>query len=272
MIIDGHCHIVDEYLPILRRMDELGIDKTVLVGVGVKDLDVVKIDDSLIFKHDLLFRTLGVLKARKISRSRKFRETLVENPFNDAMLLAIRERPDRFYGFAFVNPKSDYALDEIRRCLDAGACGIKLALLQYPTDLSGERMNRICGIAQQEHVPVFFHQGLTRESSNASDMIKRFKDVDFIIAHAGVQYFREAVELAKDNSNIYIDTSSYIVTEEKIRYLYTALGAGKLIFGSDYPVMSKDPGEGLEKIRRLKCPDADTGRMLGLNILGLLGK
>ena len=37
MIIDGHLHIAGDPGPILSRMDALGIARTVLVGVGVRD-------------------------------------------------------------------------------------------------------------------------------------------------------------------------------------------------------------------------------------------
>ncbi len=43
MIIDGHRHIVNEYNSILKEMDNLGISKTVLTGIGVKDLNIITI-------------------------------------------------------------------------------------------------------------------------------------------------------------------------------------------------------------------------------------
>jgi len=191
MIIDGHCHIEAGHEHILARMDALGIDRTVLVGVGCRTLSVVTIRDSFIFRSHFLFRTLGTWRARRLVRSRALREALLDNPINERVLLALREKPDRFYGFAFVNPESDRALDEIRRCLAAGMRGIKLALLQYPADLSGPRVAAICELAAEHRVPLFFHQGLTPASSDARQMTAAFPAVSFIIAHAGVQYFGE---------------------------------------------------------------------------------
>jgi uncharacterized protein len=270
MIIDGHHHIEAGYEHILKRMDTLGIDRTVLVGVGVRNLRVVTIRNSFVFRLHFLLRTIGTWRARQLVRSRALREALLGDPVNDRVLQAIHEKPDRFYGFAFVNPESDRAQDEVRRCLAGGMCGIKLALLQYPTDLSGPRMAEICGLAEEHRVPVFFHQGLTPASSDARRMTESFPNVHFIIAHAGVQYYDEAITLAHARDNVFVDTSSYIVTVCKLRDMCRKLGAGKLIFGTDVPVMSLDQGEGLAKIRALPLSDRDRSRILGENLLEIL--
>lgn len=53
MIIDGHLHIAEEATRIVTRVDELGIDRTVLVGVGVRDLGVVTMRDTIVFQLSL---------------------------------------------------------------------------------------------------------------------------------------------------------------------------------------------------------------------------
>lgn len=270
MIIDGHHHIVDRHEPILRRMDELGIERTVLVGVGVADLRVVTVKDSFVLRSDFLLKTLGVLEARRLVRSRRFREALLGDPDNERALSAIRERPDRFLGFVFVNPESERCMGEIRRCLAGGMSGIKLALLQYPTDLAGPKMAAIAELARERRVPIFLHQGLTREASDVRPLVSAFPDVVFIVAHAGVQYFDEAVDVARRHDNVFVDTSSCMVTWPKLKRLLGALGASKLVFGTDVPVMARDPEEGLRKVMRLPTTDADKERILGGNIKWIL--
>ena len=271
MIIDCHQHIVEDSAPILARMDALGIERTVLVGVGVRDLGVVTIRDSPVFRSHALLRTLGMWKARRLVRSRALREALLGEPRNDAVLRAIRERPDRFTGFCFVNPESPRAPDEARRCLDAGMRGIKLALVQYPTDLDGPRMAELCGLARERRAPIFIHQGLTRESSDLSKLVRRFADVTFIIAHTGVQCFRQAVELARDCRNVFVDTSSFIATRGKIRQACRVAGAAKLVFGTDVPVMCEDPAEAMAKIHALDISDDEKMGILGENLRPLVG-
>jgi hypothetical protein len=169
-----------------------------------------------------------------------------------------------------VNPESPHALDEINRCLDAGMKGIKLALVQYPTDLNGPKMAMLCEVARARKVPIFVHQGITRESSDISDLVKMYQDVVFIIAHTGCQCFEEVMELARTCDNVFVDTSSYISTQKKIQRICDTAGAGKLIFGTDVPVMCKDPAEALVKIRTLKASDGDKEKILGGNVARIL--
>jgi predicted TIM-barrel fold metal-dependent hydrolase len=270
MIIDGHHHIVDEYEPILRRMDELGISKTVLVGVGVRDLSVVTIRNSPLFRSDFVFRTWGMIKARQILRSADFRRALLGDPRNDAVLRAVHERPDRFFGFSFVNPESPRALDEARSCLEAGMCGIKLALFQYPTDLAGANMSKLCELAREYRVPIFVHIGLQPGSFNIEVPAERFPDVNFILAHGGVQRYRDLPDLLRSYPNLYVDTSSYVVTTGKLRSLRAKVGAYRLIYGTDVPVMAKDQSEGLKKIEEARLTSRERDQILGENLLNLL--
>jgi predicted TIM-barrel fold metal-dependent hydrolase len=263
MIIDGHQHIESGYGNILARMDALGIDRTVLIGVGVRDLSVITIRDSLIFHHDILLRTIGQWRARRLLGSKLIKSVLMPQPDNDRVLAAIKEKPDRFYGFAFINPQIEGYMNELARCLDAGMQGIKLALPQYPADLSGKRVFALCEVAEARKIPIFFHQGLTPASSNAFTMVKAFPSVTFILAHAGAHYFHEALQLATANANVFVDTSSYFVTVPKLRRLCREIGPRRLIFGTDVPVMSRDPSEGLAKIRALKLDAADEKWVLG---------
>jgi len=270
MIIDGHRHILGGHEDILRNMDALGIDKTVLVGVGVRDLGVITIRDSLIFRSDFLMRFFGSLKARLLVNSPALKRVLLENPVNDRVLDAVKAVPDRFLGFAFINPDSKDALDELRRCLDTGMRGVKLALVQFSTDLSGPSMAAICETARDRGVPIFVHQGITGPSSDLRQVTATFPEVDFIIAHGGAQYYDQAMELATSRSNIHIDTSSYLVPFSKLARICKSIGAGKLIFGSDVPVMSRDPSEGLDRVRRLPVSEDDRARILGGNLADLL--
>ncbi len=270
MIIDGHYHINGAPSPIIAGMDKLGIDCTVLVGVGVRDLNVVTIRDSLVFRVPWMLKTFGVWKSRIIVNSRRFQESLLPQPDNDRVEAALREYPKRFRGFIFVNPALPGTLDEVERRLSAGFCGIKMALVQYPVALDGPQISALCEIANARRIPVFFHQGLTVATSDPTAMFKRFPKVNFIIAHAGVQYFERAIELAREYRNVWLDTSSYFVTPYKLRRLMREVGASKLVFGSDVPVMARDAGQALNKIMALKISDQERAAILGQNLLQIL--
>jgi uncharacterized protein len=272
MIVDGHLHLAGSPTGVLRRMDELGVQRTVLVGVSVRDLSVLTIRDSIIFRVPLLLRTIGVLKTRAILRSRRFHEASLPQPDNSQVAAAIAAYPERFWGFAFINPMAPDAPVETERLLDAGFRGIKLALPQYPAALNGPQVTALCEVARARRVPVFCHQGLTPGAADLAAMVRRFPDNRFVVAHAGVQYFEDAVALARGQPNVWLDTSSYFVTATKLRRLVTEVGPAKLVFGSDYPVMATDPGQALQKIAALRISATERAAILGGNLLEILGE
>jgi predicted TIM-barrel fold metal-dependent hydrolase len=251
-------------------MDKSGIDCTVLVGVGVRDLGVVTVRDSLVFRVPWLLNTFGVWKSRALVNSRRLQATLMAQPDNDWVEAAIHRHPNRFRRFVFVNPALPGTLDEVERRLAAGFCGIKMALLQYPAALNGSQITALCEMADARRIPVFFHQGLTPATADPSLMIKRFPKVNFIIAHAGVQYFAQALVLAREHRNVWLDTSSYFVTDAKLIRLIREVGAQKLIFGSDMPVMARDPADALRKITALKISERERAAILGENLQQIL--
>lgn len=265
MIIDAHCHIVDTSDAILRRMDALGIDKTVLVGVSVKNLDLITIDDSFIFKNHFILCHFGMRKARKLLRSSLIKSDLLQNPQNEKVMWAVEKNSDRFYGFVFINPTSTDAIAIVKKYLDMGFLGIKLALQQYPIALNDNRIQAVLDLAKVYCVPVFIHFGLDHNGPEISQLIIGNPKVKFIIAHAGVQYFHLIVSLARDNQNIFFDTSSFFVTPKKLKILCGEIGTERLIFGSDFPVMAKDPSEAISKIENLGVATERKANILGEN-------
>ena len=101
-------------------------------------------------------------------------------------------------------------------------------------------------------------------------MVARFRDVRFIVAHAGAQYFEQAVVLAESCPNVWLDTSSYFLTPAKLRRLIRRPGPGKLVFGSDVPVMALDPGDALAKITALPLSAPEREAVLGGNLTAIL--
>ena len=74
---------------------------------------------------------------------------------NDFLLALQREHPARIRGYVAVNPNyTDDALAEIRRCLDAGMIGIKLAASRRADD---PLLDPICRLAADRGVPILHH-------------------------------------------------------------------------------------------------------------------
>lgn len=272
MIIDGHRHLSGSLDDILREMDALGVDRTVLVGVGVKDLSFVSVRDSPVFRSYLLTWLLGTFKGQLVANRLKRNKQLLGVPGNDPVIQAVKRHPDRFSGFAFLNPGHPDVIEEAKRCLEAGMCGLKFALLQYPAPIAGAVMRDLCGLAGSCNVPVFIHIGSFYSSYCFEKIVLDFPNVTFIIAHAGAQRFWRSLIKGRKFDNVFYDLSSYYVTPAKIRILLKVIGYRRLLFGSDVPVMADSPKRALDMIRSLGLPSEEESAILGGNLEIILNR
>ena len=125
-------------------------------------------------------------------------------------------------------------------------------------------------------VPIIYHPSCVEDFVAAAEA---YPQVDMILAHLGIPYSRDeqyhidAISAATRLANVYLDTSTVMVT----RYLERALreaGPEKLCFGSDAP----DCDSRLEvfKIRNamsaVGTPPDKQAMVLGGNLLKLLGR
>ncbi|HEY3841423.1 MAG TPA: amidohydrolase family protein, partial [Bryobacteraceae bacterium] len=92
--------------------------------------------------------------------------------------------------------------------------------------------------------------------------------------HAGAQPFAKgdwnrAIMAAQKFPNLYLDTASSTIDLGFVETCVAELGASKIIFGTDIPLL--DPWPQLAKIRETKIAAAELDLILGGNILRLMG-
>jgi predicted TIM-barrel fold metal-dependent hydrolase len=241
MIIDGHCHAGqgdgltgpwDTSAPLgayLRRASAAGIDRTVLFAA---------------------FHTDYAVANREVAR-------------------IVAGRPDRFFGFAFVNPDGDRGRigDLVREAVGRhGFRGIKVH--RHDARITRE----VCEVARTFRLPVLYD--VMGEVSVVELLATEYPDVDFIIPHLGSFADDWAAQQAlmdplSRHANIYTDTSGirrFDLLEQAVR----RAGAGKILFGTDGPWLH--PGVELAKVRALGLPAADERLVLGLNWLRLTAR
>ena len=99
----------------------------------------------------------------------------------------------------------------------------------------------------------------------------RFPKAIFVAGHSGnvAPIRRQAIDAARGNENVYLETCSTFRTPGVIEQLVAEAGAERILFGSDAPLM--DPRSQLGKIITADI-DEDTKRMiLGMNAQRILG-
>ncbi len=160
-----------------------------------------------------------------------------------------RRFPDRFIGFASVNPLRHDAVEVIEHAVTRlGLKGIKFhPPLQdfYPDD---ERVFPVYEKAVKLNVPVVFHVGTTPFGALAKldqanplllDAVAcAFPDLRIMLTHLGTLWHNEAFMVTEKNRNVFIDTAAYLYEIRTLlnRDLIERLGEDKFIFGTDYPM------------------------------------
>src|SRR5437868_9081936 len=207
---------------------------------------------------------------------------------NEQVLAAAAANPDVLIPFASVDPhKGKLAVREARELIAAGARGFKFhpnTQAFWPSD--------------REHYPLYeaiaeaglialFHSGTTGigaglpggggvrlKYSNpmaVDDVAADFPELDIIVAHPSFPWQDEALAIAVHKPNVYIDLSGWspkYFPENLIRYTNTLL-KNKMLFGSDYPLIS--PDRWLADFEKLDIKDEVRPLVIKENAARLLG-
>ena len=163
---------------------------------------------------------------------------------NDCLLGLQRAHPGRIRGYCVVNPNfRSHAQAELRRCLDAGMIGIKLAASRRAND---PLLDPICQVAAQRRVPVLHHiwQHRRRDyaGQEASDAVELASwppatRVNFLLAHigGGGDWIHSLAAFAS-LPNVYVDLSGSGVDGGMLEACLEAVGVERLLWGCDLTI------------------------------------
>ena len=164
---------------------------------------------------------------------------------NDSLLRLQRAHPGRIRGYCVVNPNfRAHALAELKRCLDSGMIGIKLAASRRATD---PLLDPICGVAAQRGVPVLHHIWQHRrrdypgqEASDAAELAElaaRHPKVHFLLAHiGGGGDWIHSLAALRDQPNVLVDLSGSGVDGGMLEACLDAVGIERLLWGCDLTI------------------------------------
>ena len=213
----------------LKAMDEAGIDKSV----------VLPLDPLTITNFD---------------------EAISLDQLTKIFVEAARRHPKRIIAFVGIDPRRQNAAKFLVKAVNEyGVKGLKIhpCFGFYPND-------KYCYLlyekAEELKIPVLCHTGpeiFPLYSKYArpvylDDVANDFPDLKIIIAHAGSCWFEEAISIANNKLNIYLDVSWWQPRLFKnpieefykpLRRLIDNVGSNKVLFGSDWPA--------LRQVRRL---------------------
>ncbi|MDP6455455.1 MAG: amidohydrolase family protein [SAR202 cluster bacterium] len=237
---------------LLGAMDEDGIDQAVVMGMGWTDAGL----------------------AREV---------------NDYIIESTRTHADRLIGFAGLNPAwGSEAAKEADRCAHAGLRGVgELHPDTQGYDLGDEGvMTPLLEAAQEHGLIITTHSSepvghlYTGKGRTTPDVLwrffqnsGRFPAVKIICAHwgGGLPFYALMPEVKDALRNVYFDTaaSPFLYTPQVFSTVERLVGADKILFASDYPLLR--PKRLLKQLEESGLPAESQHniRTSGLRLLGL---
>ena len=228
---------------LLKAMDEYGVDKSIIFGFPWSNSDTYQFH-------------------------------------NDYIMEAVLKHPDRFLGLGCFDPADEQSFVETERCLDGGLSGIgELAFYRSGIDDSAlEQLNPIMKICRNRDLPVLIH---TNESVGHQyhgktpitlvqiyHLIERFPDNNIILAHwgGGLFFYNLMKKEVKDRlKNVYFDTaaSPFLYDPAVYRIAIEIVGAEKILFGTDYPLLP--PPRYFSEMDQAGLTGSEIDKICGLN-------
>jgi uncharacterized protein len=151
---------------------------------------------------------------------------------------------------------AEQPVEEARRCLDAGARGIKLHPRAQGFLLDDQRLEPIFALAAERRVPILIHggRGLPPIAAHLRRLHDAYPEASLIIAHAGIADLAALSDCFAGRQRVYFDTSVWSAID--LLDMFARVSPGQVLYASDYPY-GQQPGSLLIAVR--------TARLAGLS-------
>ena len=154
---------------------------------------------------------------------------------NDAVLEAAAASGGRLTALCRVQPRADGALAEARRCLDAGAAGIKLHPRAEAFGMEEPAVRDLMALAHERRALVLMHagRGIPALGANTISYSEEFPDARLILAHCAISDLAWLARELPWHPNVYIDTSWWHPAD--ILGVFCLAPPGQVLWASDSP-------------------------------------
>ena len=278
MIVDAHCHICPESFS--TRHQELSRRDATYAALFPNPNPRLATAETLVQAMD----QAGVDRAVVMGQGWATQELAVEA--NNYIAESVAQHPGRLIGFCSVNPAwGQGAVEEMGRCATAGLRGAgELHSDSQGFDLTDELlMGPVMEKARELGWPVTLHasepvghqypgKGIATPDK-LYRLIENFPNNVIVCAHwgGGLPFYALMPEVPEVLSNVYFDSaaSPFLYQPEIFATVAGLVGAGKILLGTDYPLISHR--RLLKQVGESALTQEQQAQVLGINAARLLG-
>jgi uncharacterized protein len=153
---------------------------------------------------------------------------------NDRTLAFARQSNGRLIPFVRLD-LNEAPIEEARRCLDAGARGIKLHPRAQKFTATDERLGPVFELAAERRVPILIHagRGLPPIADGLRALVERYPEASLILAHAGIADLDALAACMRGRKGVFFDTSTWSPID--LLDFYRRIPPEQVLYASDYP-------------------------------------
>jgi uncharacterized protein len=159
---------------------------------------------------------------------------------NDRTLAAAERSDGLLIPFVRLDLAAD-PVEEARRCLDRGACGIKLHPRAQGFFLDDLRLAPVFELAAERRVPILIHggRGLPPIADHLQRLVDTYPEASLIIAHAGIADLAALSEAFSGQPGVFFDTSVWSPID--LLDVFGRISPEQVLYASDFPY-GQQPG------------------------------
>ena len=154
---------------------------------------------------------------------------------NDFVMRAVAESDGTLRSLCRVQPKDPGCVDEARRCLDAGANGIKLHPRAEQFTLSEPSVRELVAAAHEHKATVLIHagRGIPALGEDTVRLSGEFPEARMILAHCAISDLSWLWRELPDHPNLYIDTAWWAPAD--VLAMFALCPPSNIVWASDSP-------------------------------------
>lgn len=167
-------------------------------------------------------------------------------PDNNELDHLLKPYQGRLFPCAWVNPLAgDRAVQTVNRCAGMGWRFLKLQPNMHQFSLLAPATLRVVEAAAAGHMLILIHTGGSSVASPwaVGKLASKYPEARMVVDHMGggdMEMVNAAIAVAEEHPNLYLGTSQMLFFR-KYREAVARVGANRILFGSDAPVIHPKP-------------------------------